>query len=186
MPPLIKAGVAHAHFETVHPFLDGNGRTGRLLITFWLVERGILRQPLLYPSLFFKEHKEEYGNRLQAIRDKGEWEQWLEFFLDGVAQVAEEAYKTALAILQLRDKDKQRIAEFMGRRAPTAVLLLDELLKLPLVRTKTVERVIGVSQPTATSLLEALVDIGILREITGRRRFRVYSYDEYLSLFPAS
>lgn len=184
MPPLVKAGIAHAQFETIHPFLDGNGRTGRLLITFWLVERRILRKPLLYPSLFFKEHKEEYGDRLQAIRDRGQWEQWLEFFLDGVAQVADEAYRTALAIFALCDRDRQRIGETMGRRSPTAMLLLDELLKLPLVRTKTVQVLLGVTQPTATSLLESLVDIGILRETTGRQRYRVYSYDDYLALFP--
>ncbi|HVM34017.1 MAG TPA: Fic family protein [Actinomycetota bacterium] len=184
MPALIKAGIAHAQFETIHPFLDGNGRTGRLLITFWLVERKVLRKPLLYPSLFFKEHKEEYGNRLQAIRDKGEWEEWIEFFLDGVAQVADEAYQTALTIFALRQRDREKINERLRRRAATALILLDELLKLPVVRTKTVERMISVSQPTATSLLESFVDLGILRETTGRRRYRVYSYDEYLTLFP--
>lgn len=184
MPPLIKAGIAHAQFEVIHPFLDGNGRAGRLLITFWLVERGILRKPLLYPSLFFKEHKDEYGQRLQGITDRGEWELWLEFFLDGVAQVADEAYQTALAIFQLRQRDRKRISDALGRRAGTAMLLLDELLELPLVRTKTVQRAIGVSQPTATSLLESLVETGILRETTGRARYRVYAYEEYLSLFP--
>lgn len=184
MPALIKAGIAHAQFETIHPFLDGNGRTGRLLITFWLVEQKVLRKPLLYPSLFFKEHKEEYGNRLQAIRDKGEWEEWIEFFLDGVAQVADEAYQTALAIFALRQRDRDKINERLGRRAATALILLDELLKLPVVRTKTVERMISVSQPTATGLLESFVDLGILREITGRRRYRVYLYEEYLTLFP--
>lgn len=184
LPPLIKAGLAHAQFETIHPFLDGNGRTGRLLITFWLVERGILRKPLLYPSLYFKEHREEYGERLQAIRDKGEWERWLEFFLDGVAQVADEAYQTALQIFSLREQDRKRIAESLGRRAPTALLLLDELLKQPMVRTRTVQDLISVSQPTATSLLESLVEVGILRELTGRQRYRMYSYEEYLALFP--
>lgn len=184
LPPLVKAGVAHAQFETIHPFLDGNGRTGRLLITFWLVERGILRKPLLYPSLFFKEHKEEYGNRLQAIRDHGEWEDWLEFFLDGVAQVADQAYRTALEIFALRQRDREKITDDLGRRAGNGLILLDELLKLPLVRTKTIEKAIKVTQPTATSLLESFVDLGILREITGRRRYRVYQYDEYLELFP--
>lgn len=184
MPPLIKAGLAHAQFETIHPFLDGNGRTGRLLITFWLVEQEILRKPLLYPSLYFKEHREEYGARLQAIREKGEWEAWLEFFLDGVAQVADAAYQTALNIFSLREKDRNRISESLGRRAPTALLLLDELLKQPLVRTRTVQGLISVSQPTATSLLDALVELGILREVTGRTRYRLYSYEEYLSLIP--
>lgn len=184
IPPLVKAGIAHAHFETIHPFLDGNGRTGRLLITFWLVERKILRKPLLYPSLFFKEHKEEYGNRLQSIRDNGDWEDWLEFFLDGVAQVAEQAYQTALEIFSLRRRDQQKITDNLGRRAGTGLILLDELLKLPLVRIKTVEQAIGITQPTATSLLESFVDLGILREVTGRTRYRVYQYDDYLDLFP--
>jgi Fic family protein len=186
IPPLVKAGLAHAQFETIHPFLDGNGRTGRLLITFWLVERGILRKPLLYPSLYFKEHRDEYGERLQAIRDKGEWELWLEFFLDGVAQVANEAYQTALQIFSLRERDRQRIKESLGRRAPSGLLLLDELLKQPMVRTRTVQELISVSQPTATNLLESLVDAGILREATGRQRYRLYSYDEYLGLFPGA
>jgi Fic family protein len=184
MPALVKAALIHAQFETIHPFLDGNGRTGRLLITFWLVERGILRKPLLYPSLYFKEHREEYGERLQAIRDKGEWERWLEFFLDGVAQVGEEAYRTALDIFSLRERDRARISDSLGRRAPTGLLLLDELLKLPIMQTKTAQRVLGVSQPTANALLSGLADLGILRETTGRQRFRVYAYDEYLKLFP--
>lgn len=186
MPALIKAALIHAQFETIHPFLDGNGRTGRLLITFWLVERRILRQPLLYPSLFFKDHRQEYGDRLQAIRDNGEWESWLGFFLDGVAQVAEEAYETALNIFALRERDRARISGALKRRAPRGLLLLDELLKLPIVKTKTVERAIGVAQPTATSLLNALVELGILREVTGKQRGRVYVYDEYLALFPGA
>lgn len=156
MPALIKAGLMHAQFETIHPFLDGNGRTGRLLITFWLVERGILRKPLLCPSLFFKEHRDEYGERLQQIWDKDGWEAWLEFFLDGVAQVADEAYKTALEIFSLRERDRERISASLGRRGPTGLLLLDELLKLPVVRTKTVERLLSVSPPTATTFLDSL------------------------------
>jgi Fic family protein len=186
MAPLLKAGLVHAQFETIHPFLDGNGRTGRLLITFWLVEQGILRKPLLYPSLYFKEHRDEYGERLQAIRDRGEWESWLEFFLDGIGQVAKEATQTAHAILELRERDRKRITEALGRRGPTGVILLDELLKQPIVQTKTVQRMVSVSQPTATALLESLVQTGILRELTGRRRYRVYAYDEYLGLFPGS
>lgn len=186
MPPLLKAGLVHAQFETIHPFLDGNGRTGRLLITFWLVEQGVLRKPLLYPSLYFKEHRDEYGERLQAIRDRGEWESWLEFFLDGMAQVAREATQTAHAILELRERDRQRIGQALGRRGPTGLILLDELLKQPIVQTKTVQRRLSISQPTAAGLLQALVDAGILRELTGRPRYRVYAYDEYLRLFPGS
>jgi Fic family protein len=184
--PLLKVGLIHAQFETIHPFLDGNGRTGRLLITFWLVQQGILRKPLLYPSLYFKEHRDEYGERLQAIRDRGAWESWLEFFLDGVAQVADEATRTALNILALRDRDRARVSQSLGRRAPTGLILLDELFKQPIVRTKTVQRMISVSQPTAAALLDSLEEIGILRERTGGRRYRRYGYDEYLNLFPGS
>lgn len=186
MPALIKAALIHAQFETIHPFLDGNGRTGRLLITFWLVEREVLRKPLLYPSLFFKEHREEYGDRLQAIRDEGQWKEWLAFFLDGVAQVAEEAHTTTLAIFALRERDRQHIVGSLGRRGPRGLLLLDELLKLPIVRTHTVERALGVSQPTATGLIDAFVELGILREMTGRQRGRVFAYDDYLALFPGA
>jgi Fic family protein len=186
MPPLVKAGLAHAQFETIHPFLDGNGRTGRLLITFWLVEQGVIRQPLLYPSLFFKEHRDEYNARLQATRDEGDWEGWLRFFLEGIAQVAEEAYRTALEIFSLRERDRERINGALGRRAPRALLLLDELLKLPVVRGRTVETLLGVTQPTATKLLAAFTEVGILKERTGRQRNRVYAYQEYLALFPGT
>jgi len=186
MPALVKAALIHAQFETIHPFLDGNGRTGRLLITFWLVEKGVLRKPLLYPSLFFKEHREEYGDRLQAIREGGQWTEWLAFFLDGVAQVAEEAYETALAILALRQRDRDRVTVSLGRRGPRGLLLLDELLKLPIVWNRTVERALGVSQPTATGFIDTFVELGILREITGKQRGRVYAYTDYLALFPGA
>lgn len=186
-PALIKAGLAHAQFETIHPFLDGNGRTGRLLITFWLVEQGILKKPLLYPSLYFKEHRDEYIDRLQGIRDDGGWELWLEFFLDGIAQVANEATERAQQIVALREKDRSVIATEMGRRrAGNALVLHDALFQLPMVTAKLVEEITGVSQPTASSLLKELVDIGILRELTGRPRYRVFAYGAYLDLFPDS
>jgi Fic family protein len=175
LPALVKAGLMHAQFETIHPFLDGNGRTGRLLITFCLVEQGILRRPLLYPSLYFKEHREEYIDRLQAIRDEGAWASWLEFFLDGIAQVASEAHATALAIFALRERDGQRVNRSLGKRTLLALLFLDELLKSPVVRTKTVQELLKVSQPTASSLLSAMTDEGILRELTGRPRNRLYA-----------
>ncbi len=171
MPPLIKAGLAHAQFETIHPFLDGNGRTGRLLITFWLVEQGILRKPLLYTSLYFKQHRDEYVDRLQLVRDEGDWEQWLAFFLDGVAQVATEA---------------ARIGKELGRRAGRAFALLDELFKRPVVTGKVVERVLDVSQPTASALVRDLQGLGVLAEITGKQRNRIFAYRDYLDLFPGA
>jgi Fic family protein len=186
MPPLIKVGLAHAQFETIHPFLDGNGRTGRLLITFWLVERGILKKPLLYPSLYFKEHRDDYVDRLQAIRDEGEWEEWIGFFLDGIAQTANGAVDTALRIVDLRDRDRERIATGLGRRAWNAHRLLDELFRQPVVTARTVEEMLGVSQPTASGLVRDLAELGILREVTGRQRYRIFAYPEYLGLFPGA
>ncbi len=186
MPALVKAGLAHAQFETIHPFLDGNGRTGRLLITIWLVEKGILQRPLLYPSLYFKEHRDEYVNRLQAVRDNGAWESWLAFFLDGIAQVATEATETATRIMQLREFDRGRIIDALGRRSGRGLALLDELFKRPVVRTKSVEQLLQVSQPTASALVRDLLGLGVLRELTGKQRYRIFAYADYLNLFPGA
>ena len=186
MPPIVKAALAHAQFETIHPFLDGNGRIGRLLITFWLVSRGILRKPLLYPSLYFKEHRDEYVARLQAIRDEGEWESWVAFFVDGIARSAREATDRAIDILALRDRDRDRISRALGRRAPNGLALLDRLFGQPVVSAKLVERLLGVSQPTASGLVNALADEGLLLELTGRKRDRLFAYREYLDLFPGA
>jgi Fic family protein len=186
MPPLIKVGLAHAQFETIHPFLDGNGRIGRLLITFWLVEQGILSKPLLYPSVFLKEHRTEYIDRLQAIRDDGAWEDWLAFFVDGIGQVATEATECALDILQLRDQDRALVGSRLGKRAPNGLSLLDHLFRQPVVSAKTVERLIDVSQPTASALVRDLEQLGLLRELTGKQRYRLFAYDRYLGLFPGA
>lgn len=186
MPPLLKAGLAHAQFETIHPFLDGNGRTGRLLITFWLVEQRVLKKPLLYTSLFLKEHRDEYVRRLQAIRDEGAWEEWIAFFLDGIASVADEATRTASRILQLRERDRALINEALGRRAHNAHRLHDALFRLPMITAKLVEVRLGVSQPTASALVRDLSKIGILDELTGRQRDRVFGYMRYVTLFPGS
>ena len=185
MPSLVKAGIAHAQFETIHPFLDGNGRTGRLLISFWLVQQGVLRKPLLYMSLYFKEHRNEYADRLQAIRDEGEWESWLAFFLDGVASVATEATETATRILELRERDHERIG-VLGRRAARAGALLDQLFKRPVISAKSVAALIDVSQPTASALVRELENLGVLRELTGKKRNRVFAYQDYLNLFPGA
>jgi len=186
VPPLLKAGIAHAQFETIHPFLDGNGRTGRLLITFWLTERGVLRRPLLYTSLYFKEHRDDYIDRLQAIRDEGDWEGWLAFFLDGVAQVAIEATETVTRITDLRERDRARLGAELGRRAASALALLDQLFGQPVVSVKLVQAMLEVSQPTASGLVRDLAEVGLLREITGRRRNRLFGYGEYLDLFPGA
>lgn len=186
MPPIVKAALAHAQFETIHPFLDGNGRIGRLLITFWFVSQGILRKPLLYPSLYFKEHRDEYVARLQAIRDEGAWESWIAFFVDGIAQAAREATDRAIEILALRDRDRDRIARALGGRTPNGLALLDRLLSQPVVSARLVERLLGVSQPTASGLVNALTETGLLHELTGKKRNRLFAYREYLDLFPGA
>lgn len=186
VPALVKAGVAHAQFETIHPFLDGNGRIGRLLVTFWLVERGILAKPVLYISLFLKEHRTEYMDGLQSIRDRGAWRDWLAFFIDGVGRVAAEATDVALRIVGLRERDRARIHAELARRAGSGLILLDRLFGQPLVTAKSVESMLGVSQPTASALIRDLARIGVLTERTGRQRDRVYVYREYLALFPGA
>ncbi|MGH2759773.1 MAG: Fic family protein [Actinomycetota bacterium] len=186
MPALIKIGLAHAQFETIHPFLDGNGRTGRLLITFWLTEQGILRRPLLHPSLYLKVHRDDYIDRLQDIRDHGSWEEWLKFFVDGLAQAATEAADRARDIVALRERDRDRIARRLGRRSGNGLQLLDHLFRQPVVTVGIVQRFLEVSQPTASGLVNELADMGLLNEITGRQRNRIFSYEEYIRAFPGA
>ena len=181
-PDLVRIGVLHSQFETIHPFLDGNGRVGRLLITFLLTQWGILDRPLLYLSVFFKEHQQLYYDRLQAVRDRGDWEGWLLFFLEGVFETASGATETVRAILQLRERDRAHISS-IGRRAANAYLFHDHLFSNPQVTTGSVQAEIGVSQPTADKLLSDLEDLGILTEITGRSRDRVWLYRDYFNLF---
>lgn len=185
LPPLVKIGLLHAQFETIHPFIDGNGRVGRLLITFLLTEWGILRHPLLYLSGFFRRHVDEYYRRLQRVRDDGDWEGWLAFFLDGVTETAAEATTTVRAILDMRERDRQRIAG-LGQRAANAYRLHDHLLSVPLTTAADVQRVLDVSQPTANRLLRDLGDVGLLTEITGKQRNQQWLYAEYLALFRPS
>jgi Fic family protein len=183
MPPLIKVGVAHAQFETIHPFLDGNGRVGRLLITFLLVERGVLSRPLLYLSHFFKQHRTEYYDRLQAVRDTGDWESWLKFFMTGVAEVASEATDTARQIAALREDHREIITSNLGRGAGKGLVLLEQLFFRPIVNVNTVMQIAGLSVARANALVGEFERIGLLRETTGRRRNRVFSYHPYVSLF---
>ena len=182
LPPLVKIGLLHAQFETIHPFVDGNGRVGRLLITFLLTEWGILRHPMLYLSGFFRRHVDEYYRRLQLVRDEGDWEGWLAFFLDGVTETAAEATTTVRAILDMRERDRQRIAT-LGQRAANAYRLHDHLLSAPLTTATDAQRVLDVSQPTANRLLRDLGDVGLLTEVTGRPRNQQWLYVEYLELF---
>ena len=182
IPDLVQIGLLHAQFETIHPFLDGNGRVGRLLISLLLHEREILHRPLLYLSIYLKEHRDVYYDRLQAIRDRGEWEEWLAFFVDGVARVADEAYQTASEILALRERDRARLVD-LGRRAGTGGQLLDFLFRRPVISVPLATELLGVSPPTGNSLIARMEELGILRETTGFRRNRRFEYTEYLALF---
>ena len=182
LPELVHIGLLHAQFETIHPFLDGNGRIGRLLISLLLHERGILQRPLLYLSIFLKEHRDLYYDRLQAIRDRGEWEAWLDFFVEGVVEVATEAYQTASQILALGERDRARLAE-LRRRAGTAHQLHDFLFQQPVITVRLATEVLNVSQPTANSLVNAMEELGLLRETTGYKRNRIFEYHDYLALF---
>lgn len=179
LPALVEAALAHAQFETIHPFLDGNGRVGRLLVTFLLVCRGVLGKPLLYLSYYLKKHRAEYYDRLTAIRTDGDWEAWLSFFLRGVAATAEEATTTAEAIVTLREEHQRRVQPL----GASGLQLLDVLFERPLINVRFVRERLGVSLPTAGKLVSALCDMGVLVEVTGFKRNRVFRYSPYLDLF---
>jgi Fic family protein len=183
LPPLVQVGLAHAQFETIHPFLDGNGRVGRLLITFLLTEKELLARPVLYLSHYFKRYRTEYYERLQAVRDTGDFEGWLAFFLRGVAEVSREATHTAAAILRMREEYRARVTEKLGRAAGNAQRVMDRLFDHPIVNVATVRRWLGVTPAGANQLVNRLVDIGLLREITGYARNRRFRFDPYLRLF---
>jgi Fic family protein len=182
LPILLKTGLIHAQFENLHPFLDGNGRVGRLLITFYLCQQGILKKPLLYLSEFFKLNRQTYYDRLHATHENDDIENWLKFFLEGVAVSADKAMMTARKILQLRDNDIQQVTS-LGRSAEKGKKLLDFLYKMPLVRVKTVESITGLKNPNASALLQKFIKIGILKETSGRKRNQVFSYQNYINLF---
>ena len=183
LPVLIKIGLAHAQFETIHPFLDGNGRVGRLLITFLLCEREILRKPVLYLSHYFKRYRSEYYDRLQAIRDSGDWEGWLAFFLRGVAKVSSEASLTSAHILTLREKHRDAITHNLQRSAGNGHKVLEALFDRPIVSVDEVRTLSGTSYAAANTLVGRLVDLGILEEITGYKRNRRFRYGPYVELF---
>ncbi|MCK4963099.1 MAG: Fic family protein [Anaerolineales bacterium] len=181
LPVVIHCGLVHAQFETIHPFLDGNGRVGRLLITFLLCYRGILHRPLLYLSLYLKKHRSEYYDRLMAVREDGHWEGWLEFFLRGVAETAEEATNTAHSIVNLREKHRSLIqGQDLGLNG---FRLLDLLFQRPLVNVNLVKERLKVAFVTANKLINQFEDLRLLEETTGGRRNRRYRYTTYLNLF---
>lgn len=182
VPPLVKCALVHAQFESIHPFLDGNGRIGRLLITFLLCWQDILKKPLLYLSDYFKRHRDEYYTRLQQIRDQDDWEGWLRFFLTGVQSVAIDATETARNIQSLQEEHRNLV----GRQFPgtaTGLVLLDQLFRNPVTTAKKAAKIIGRSYPVANQLIADLEELGLLREITGGHRNRVYRYEPYSALF---
>lgn len=183
LPTLVKIGLAHAQLETIHPFLDGNGRVGRLLITFLLTERGILHKPVLYLSHYFKRHRQAYYDHLQAVRDGGQWEHWLAFFLRGVAEVSAEATETARRILALREQHRAAITEHLGRSAGNGHKVLETLYDRPIVTVAEIQRVIGATYAAANNLVTRLAALGILHEITGYARNRRFRYEPYVWLF---
>jgi Fic family protein len=183
LPLLIKIGLAHAQFETIHPFLDGNGRIGRLLITFLLCEGGVLHQPVLYLSHYFKRHRQTYYDLLQNVRDQGAWGAWLAFFLRGVAEVSAQATGTSRRILRLREEHRNAIAERLERAAGKGHRVLENLYKHPIVSVGDVRGWTGTTYPAANDLTDRLTEIGILHEITGQTRNRRFRYDAYIDLF---
>lgn len=183
MPPLLKIALVHAQFETIHPFLDGNGRVGRLLITFLLCEREILRTPLLYLSLFFKQHRQKYYDCLQAIRDSGDFESWLKFFLRGLAETSNSATETARQIVDLREKHRNLILDNLGQRAGRGIALLELLFQTPTIDVKRAVNMLDISYPNANRLIEDMTGLGILQEVTGKARYRQFQYRPYISLF---
>ena len=183
LPAVVKIAIAHAQFETIHPFLDGNGRVGRLLITFLLTERGVLHKPVLYLSHYLKQHREAYYERLQAVRLQGEWEQWLAFFLRGVIDVAAEAAETARRVIQLREKHRSAITARLGRAAAGGHKVLETLYDRPILAVRDVQHLTGTTYAAANTLVARLVETGILSEMTGFARNRRFKYAPYIALF---
>jgi Fic family protein len=183
LPLLVKIGLAHAQFETIHPFLDGNGRVGRLLITFLLTESRVLEKPVLYLSHFLKRHRQEYYERLQAVRDGGEWEGWLEFFLRGVAEVSDEAAETARRVLLLRERHRAEITESLGRAAGNGHRVLESLFDRPIISVGEAQKLTGTGFAAANQLVARMTEVGILREVTGNARNRRFRYEPYVRLF---
>jgi Fic family protein len=180
-PALLKAALAHVQFETIHPFLDGNGRVGRLLITLILVNEGVLTEPLLYLSLHFKQHRATYYELLDRVRTTGDWEAWVSFFAEGVRDAATGAVATARRLAQLVADDRVRLGGLKRLRA-SALLLHHALQKRPLASAQMLATETGLSEPPVNKGLDALINLGLVREITGRRRGRLYTYAGYLDI----
>lgn len=181
IPTIVKAAYAHVQFETIHPFLDGNGRLGRLLITFLLCAENVLSEPTLYLSLFFKTHRQHYYDLLQRVRTHGDWENWLSFFLEGVTDTANQAVQTAQEILSLFETDTNNV-QSLGRAASSAAVVHHYLKSHALTTSGKAASELALSEPTVNSAMKHLERLGIVKEITGKQRRRVYAYDAYLTI----
>jgi Fic family protein len=181
--PLIKAALAHVQFETIHPFMDGNGRLGRLLIPLILVAANVLSEPLLYLSVFFKKHRQVYYERLQQVRVSGDWESWLFFFVDAVAETANQAVNTAQQLKQLREVDRDRLRS-LGRMAPSAQKVLDVLFEYPIANINTLVKNGNITAATAGKVMDKLAqpDLALVRELTGQKRNRVFAYSACIEI----
>ena len=180
-PALVKAALAHVQFETIHPFLDGNGRLGRLLITLILCVEGVLKEPLLYLSLYLKAHRQTYYDLLQSVRETGDWEAWIEFFLIGVAETANQATDTARAIAALFRDDQARISDH-AQSAASALAVHRYLQRHPLATTTRIKEACGLSLPTVLRALSSLADLGIVEELTGKERNKIFAYQPYIDI----
>jgi len=183
LPMLVRIGLVHAQFETIHPFLDGNGRIGRLLITLLLCEQGALSQPVLYISHYLKANRQRYYELLQAVRDEGAWEEWLKFFISGIRAVSDEATDTARQIVTLREAHRKHITDNFGRATASALTLLENLFLHPVVSVKYVANLLGMTHAGANILVRRMVDAGLLVEVTGNARNRAFRYGDYVDLF---
>jgi Fic family protein len=181
LPLLIKAGLLHVQFETIHPFLDGNGRLGRLLITFLLCAKDALREPILYLSLYFKTNRAAYYELLDRVRTKGDWEAWLDFFLVGVRDTAEQAASASREILALFNRDREKI-ETLGRPAASVLRVFQHMQRNPIIAIPSAAKRIGISAPTVAKSLGHMINLGILEETTGRERHRLFVYRRYLDI----
>jgi len=181
LPALVKAALAHVQFETIHPFLDGNGRLGRLLITFILCMEGVLKEPLLYLSLYFKANRQDYYDHLQSVRETGDWESWIKFFLTGVIETATQATETAQAIITLFNTDRA-IIEASGKSTAGVLSVHQFLQRHPITNTTKIKDGCNVSLPTVLRSLSVLETLGIIRETTGKGRNKIFAYQEYLTI----
>lgn len=183
LPLIVKLGLAHAQFETIHPFLDGNGRVGRLLITLLLIEQKVLLKPVLYLSTYFKQNRQEYYELLQRVRDVGDWESWIKFFVKGVDEVSRQATQTARNIVELRERHRMLIVDNFGQVAGNGLKVLEYLFKNPIISVKIIMDLTGVTFAAANQLMHRFEEIGVLHEITGQARNRRYEYSDYVNLF---